>query len=125
MFPTEVIEISTFFESYKTQQNFENLLIRLGSVKRTHNGECAPTAAPSWRTKFPEKPPINDTFLCVFNFQFNFAAFPEMRMFPDMRSFSQNYRCYSVSMLPGNERNDVENGGKSSFSNSKISLCHS
>jgi ubiquitin fusion degradation protein 1 len=38
-----------------------------------------------------------------------------MRMFPDMRSFSQNYRCYSVSMLPGNERNDVENGGKSSF----------
>lgn len=36
-----------------------------------------------------------------------------MRMFPDMRSFSQNYRCYSVSMLPGNERNDVENGGKS------------
>jgi hypothetical protein len=34
-------------------------------------------------------------------------------MFPDMRQFSQNYRCYSVSMLPGNERHDVENGGKS------------
>lgn len=29
-----------------------------------------------------------------------------------MRNFTQNYRCYSVSMLPGNERNDVENGGK-------------
>jgi len=29
-----------------------------------------------------------------------------------MRSFTQHYRCFSVSMLPGNERNDVENGGK-------------
>lgn len=53
--------------------------------------------------------------LCVSSFQFgNFPAFDGMRMFPDMRSFSQNYRCFSVSMLPGNERNDVENGGKSS-----------
>lgn len=41
---------------------------------------------------------------------FNFG-FPEMR-WPEMRNFSQNYRCYSVSMLPGNERADVENGGK-------------
>lgn len=28
------------------------------------------------------------------------------------RPFSQMYRCYSVSMLPGNERSDVEKGGK-------------
>ena len=37
-------------------------------------------------------------------------------MFPhDMpaRNFSQTYRCYSVSMLPGQERQDVEKGGKS------------
>lgn len=35
--------------------------------------------------------------------------------FNSMRQFSQNYRCYSVSMLPGHERNDVENGGKSNL----------
>ncbi|XP_071443201.1 ubiquitin recognition factor in ER-associated degradation protein 1-like [Hetaerina americana] len=28
------------------------------------------------------------------------------------RSFTTQYKCYSVSMLPGNERKDVENGGK-------------
>lgn len=39
-----------------------------------------------------------------------------------MRNFTQQYRCYSVSMLPGNERNDVENGGKSLFRN--FVLCH-
>ena len=42
--------------------------------------------------------------------------------FPDMRSFTQHYRCFSVSMLPGNERNDVENGGKSLFCN--FLHCH-
>lgn len=35
--------------------------------------------------------------------------------FNSMRQFNQNYRCYSVSMLPGHERNDVENGGKSNL----------
>lgn len=35
-------------------------------------------------------------------------------MFPDFaRPFINNYKCYSVSMLPGSERQDVENGGKS------------
>uniref|UniRef100_T1IT12 Ubiquitin fusion degradation protein 1 homolog n=1 Tax=Strigamia maritima TaxID=126957 RepID=T1IT12_STRMM len=29
-----------------------------------------------------------------------------------MRPFNTQYRCYSVSMLPGNERQDVERGGK-------------
>ena len=44
------------------------------------------------------------------SFQFQFGSFN----FPDaMRQFVSNYRCYSVSMLPGNERHDVENGGKS------------
>lgn len=28
------------------------------------------------------------------------------------RPFVQTYECYSVSMLPGNERHDVEKGGK-------------
>lgn len=28
------------------------------------------------------------------------------------RSFKSTYRCYSVAMLPGNERHDVERGGK-------------
>lgn len=39
-----------------------------------------------------------------------------------MRNFTQHYRCFSVSMLPGNERNDVENGGKSLFR--KFVHCH-
>ncbi|CAG0882407.1 unnamed protein product [Darwinula stevensoni] len=29
-----------------------------------------------------------------------------------LRPFNEQYRCYSVSMLPGNERHDVERGGK-------------
>jgi ubiquitin fusion degradation protein 1 len=29
-----------------------------------------------------------------------------------LRPFNTMYRCYSVSMLPGNERHDVEKGGK-------------
>ncbi|XP_069698965.1 ubiquitin recognition factor in ER-associated degradation protein 1 [Periplaneta americana] len=34
-------------------------------------------------------------------------------MFPDIpRPFNTQYKCYSVSMLPGNERHDVERGGK-------------
>ncbi|RWS06446.1 ubiquitin fusion degradation protein 1-like protein [Dinothrombium tinctorium] len=34
-------------------------------------------------------------------------------MFADsLRPFNTTYRCYSVSMLPGNERHDVEKGGK-------------
>lgn len=36
-----------------------------------------------------------------------------MMMFPDGRSFKQKYKAYSVSMLPtGNDRSDVEKGGK-------------
>jgi len=39
-------------------------------------------------------------------------------MFPDIpRPLNTQYRCYSVSMLPGNERQDVERGGKSKLSN--------
>lgn len=38
-------------------------------------------------------------------FRFNFMS--------DMnRPFKQTYKCYSVSMFPGNERHDVERGGK-------------
>ncbi|XP_026472540.1 ubiquitin fusion degradation protein 1 homolog isoform X2 [Ctenocephalides felis] len=34
-------------------------------------------------------------------------------MLPEIpRPFNTSYRCYSVSMLPGNERQDVERGGK-------------
>ncbi|XP_018318630.1 ubiquitin fusion degradation protein 1 homolog [Agrilus planipennis] len=40
-------------------------------------------------------------------FQFGFNMFPEIP-----RPFNTTYRCYSVAMLPGNERQDVEKGGK-------------
>ncbi|CAH0713602.1 unnamed protein product, partial [Brenthis ino] len=40
-------------------------------------------------------------------FQFGFNMFHEIT-----RPFMMTYRCYSVSMLPGNERQDVERGGK-------------
>ncbi|XP_046738860.1 ubiquitin recognition factor in ER-associated degradation protein 1 [Diprion similis] len=34
-------------------------------------------------------------------------------MFPDTpRHFNTQYKCFSVSMIPGNERQDVERGGK-------------
>ena len=36
-----------------------------------------------------------------------------MNFFNDIpRPFRTQYRCYSVSMLPGNERDDLEHGGK-------------
>ncbi|KAG8186710.1 hypothetical protein JTE90_015647 [Oedothorax gibbosus] len=38
---------------------------------------------------------------------FSFNPFHE-----PVRPFNTQYRCYSVSMLPGNERRDVEKGGK-------------
>lgn len=38
---------------------------------------------------------------------FSFNMFPE-----PLRPFSTQYRCYSVLMLPGTERHDVEQGGK-------------
>ncbi|KAJ0173186.1 hypothetical protein K1T71_011362 [Dendrolimus kikuchii] len=40
-------------------------------------------------------------------FQFGFNMFHEIT-----RPFNMTYRCFSVSMLPGNERQDVERGGK-------------
>ncbi|XP_068623335.1 ubiquitin fusion degradation protein 1 homolog isoform X1 [Battus philenor] len=40
-------------------------------------------------------------------FQFGFNMFHEIT-----RPFNTTYRCFSVSMLPGNERQDVERGGK-------------
>lgn len=43
-------------------------------------------------------------------FQFGFNMFPET-----LRPFNVQYKCFSVSMLPGNERDDVERGGKSRF----------
>ncbi|XP_018566123.1 ubiquitin recognition factor in ER-associated degradation protein 1 isoform X2 [Anoplophora glabripennis] len=38
---------------------------------------------------------------------FSFNMFPEIP-----RPFNTTYHCYSVAMLPGNERQDVERGGK-------------
>lgn len=65
-------------------------------------------------------------FLVYFNDfpKFQFSGFNIL--FPDpSRRFCQTYKCYSVSMLPGNERNDVENGGKSNeiFEILQIILC--
>lgn len=44
----------------------------------------------------------------VFQFQFSFNVFPDIP-----RPFNTQYKCFSVSMFPGNERQDVERGGKS------------
>ena len=33
------------------------------------------------------------------------------------RTFNTQFRCYSVVMFPGNEREDVERGGKSTYLN--------
>jgi hypothetical protein len=42
-------------------------------------------------------------------------------MFPDIpRPFNTQYKCYSVLMLPGNERHDVERGGKSKLHISQL-----
>lgn len=38
---------------------------------------------------------------------FSFSLFPEIP-----RSFNKHFACYSVSMLSGNEREDIERGGK-------------
>ncbi|KAL3271818.1 hypothetical protein HHI36_022288 [Cryptolaemus montrouzieri] len=40
-------------------------------------------------------------------FHFGFNMFPEIH-----RHFNTTYHCFSVAMLPGNERQDVERGGK-------------
>lgn len=40
-------------------------------------------------------------------FQFGFNMFPDIP-----RPFNVTYQCFSVAMLPGNERQDVERGGK-------------
>uniref|UniRef100_A0A1B0B4Q8 Ubiquitin fusion degradation protein 1 homolog n=1 Tax=Glossina palpalis gambiensis TaxID=67801 RepID=A0A1B0B4Q8_9MUSC len=42
---------------------------------------------------------------------FQFSGFN--MMFPDAgRVFKASYECFSVSMMPGNERQEIENGGK-------------
>lgn len=43
----------------------------------------------------------------TFHFQFGFNMFPE-----NPRPFNTQYKCFSVSMLPGIYRQDVERGGK-------------
>lgn len=42
-------------------------------------------------------------------------------MFPDIsRPFNNSYKCYSVSMFPGNDRQDVEKGGKSKCKSCRV-----
>lgn len=53
----------------------------------------------------------------TFQFQFGFNMFPDIP-----RPFNTQYKCFSVSMLPGNDRQDVERGGKST-SNFFSFLC--
>lgn len=48
------------------------------------------------------------TVAMFLKFQFGFNMFPDIP-----RPLNTQYKCYSVSMLPGNERHDVERGGKS------------
>lgn len=47
-------------------------------------------------------------------------------MFPDLpRPFNVTYKCYSIAMLPGNERVDVERGGKSEWIvGSPVAICN-
>ncbi|EDV39303.1 uncharacterized protein Dana_GF24568 [Drosophila ananassae] len=49
---------------------------------------------------------------------FHFSGFN--MMFPEGRNFTAAYKCFSVSMLPGNERSDVEKGGKIIMPNSAL-----
>lgn len=51
---------------------------------------------------------LNQRNVVNFVFQFGFHLFREVP-----RPFNVQYRCYSVAMLPGNEREDVDRGGKS------------
>jgi len=44
--------------------------------------------------------------------QFGFNMF----LHENQRNYSAEYKCYSVSMMPGQERQDVEQGGKSMLS---------
>ena len=47
------------------------------------------------------------------NVQEGIKMFGGMNFFPEApRPFKTQYKCYSVSMLPGNERDDLEHGGK-------------
>ena len=50
---------------------------------------------------------------------FFFCQFGFGQMFPGQEAargqFESTYRAYSVSMLPGQERTDVEKGGKSKY----------
>ena len=66
----------------------------------------------------PHLPPCSEGPGCALQFGFN--LFPEVQ-----RSFNQTYRCYSVSMLPGNEREDVEKGGKSEYNTTCAGLTFS
>lgn len=36
-----------------------------------------------------------------------------MEFLDNGRSFQETYKCFPVAMLPGNEREDLERGGKS------------
>lgn len=40
------------------------------------------------------------------------------------RNYSAEYKCYSVSMMPGQERQDVEQGGKSMYVFSLLMQSH-
>jgi len=52
-------------------------------------------------------------FFKFINVQEEIKMFGGMNFFPDApRPFKTQYKCYSVSMLPGNERDDLEHGGK-------------
>ncbi|XP_019759118.1 ubiquitin fusion degradation protein 1 homolog isoform X2 [Dendroctonus ponderosae] len=53
----------------------------------------------------PERP--NNPFPAYRHVGFGFNMFPEIP-----RPFDATYQCFSVAMLPGNERQDVERGGK-------------
>ena len=55
--------------------------------------------------------PVDDGRCKIFSFSHDQFGFDMFGAVP--RTFNTQFRCYSVVMFPGNEREDVERGGKS------------
>ena len=70
---------------------------------------CAICVDPTYVSTLTLSAIIRCSYIQLLHWQFSFG-FQHDGM---PRTFSSTYSCYSVSMLPGQEREDVEKGGKS------------
>lgn len=64
---------------------------------------------------------VVNKFLYINVFFAQFQGFGIFDAFP--RIFNKQFRCYSVALCPGNEREDVEKGGKSMYALMAICFC--